>query len=99
MKVKELIELINNEEELYHTGDAEDLLSDYDVEQVAYGLNPDRHRWYEIVTDVYKCEDGFVGVTGLGQIYSEMMSSSDCDVTCYAEEYEEIQTITYKRKK
>jgi hypothetical protein len=99
MKVEEVINLIDNTDELYYTSDAEDLLSKYNVKQVAYGLNVDRHRWYDIVTDVYKCEDGFVGITGLGQLYSEMMTPSDCDVYCYAEEYEEEQTITYKRKK
>ena len=98
MKVKEVIDLINNEDELYHNSDAEELLNEHNIEQIAYGLNVDRHRWYEIITDIYKCEDGYVGITGVGKIYSEMMSSSDCDVHCYAEEYEPIQTITYKRK-
>lgn len=99
MKKKEVIDLINNEDELYHNCDAEDLLNEHGIEQVAYNLNVDRHRWYEIITDIYKCEDGYVGITGLGKLYSEMMSPSDCDVHCYAEEYEEVTTITYKPKK
>lgn len=98
MKVKEVIELINSEAELYSLGKAEDLLSEHNVEQVAYGLDIDKHWLYTIETEVYKCDDGFVGVTGLGTLYSEMMLPSDCDVHCFAEEYTEVVTTTYKRK-
>ena len=98
MKVKEVINLINNEPELYHNADAEDLLYEYDVEKIAHDLDIDRYRWYEISTDVYVCEDGYVGITGLSKIYSERMGSIDCDIHCYAEEYEAVETITYKRK-
>lgn len=99
MKVKEAIDLINDRVDLYHNADAEDLLlNEQGVEQIACNLNVDRHRWYEIITDIYKCEDGYVGVTGLGKMYSEMMAPSDCDVHCCASEYEPVQTITYKRK-
>lgn len=98
MKVAEVIELINNEDELYCLSYAEEMLSKHGVEQVMYGLDPDKHRWYEISTDVYQCEDGFVGVTGLGTMFSDMMCPSDCDVHCSAEEYEPVQVVTYRRK-
>lgn len=98
MKVKEVIELINNEDELYHNSDAKHLLKKHGIKQIACDLDVDRHRWYECATDIYQCEDGYVGITGLSNLYSEMMSPSDCDVHCYAEEYEAVQTITYKKK-
>lgn len=99
MKVEEVIKLINEQDELYCLSDAEELLlSKHGVEQVVYGLESNKHRWYEISTDVYQCEDGFVGVTGLGTMFSEMMLPSDCDVHCSAEEYEPVQVVTYRRK-
>lgn len=98
MKVEEVIRLINEQDELYRLSYAEELLSKHGVEQVMYGLESEAHRWYEISTDVYQCEDGFVGVTGLGTMFSEMMLPSDCDVHCSAEEYEPVQVVTYRRK-
>lgn len=100
MKVQEFIKLVNESEE--------PLCSLYQVEELKYdhkgdfpkkvmrGLNPDKHRWYEVSTDVYQCEDGYVGVTGVAQVYSEQMSASDCYIECKAEEYVQVQTITYK---
>lgn len=98
MKVDEVIQLIGEQDELYWLSYAEELLSKHGVEQVAYGLESNKHRWYEICTDVYQCEDGFVGVTGLGTMFSDMMLPSDCDVHCSAEEYEPVQVVTYRRK-
>lgn len=65
---------------------------------VAEGLNLDEHRWYSIATNVYECEDGFVGVTGAYQSFSESQSWEDIDVVCTAEEYITVPTITYKPK-
>jgi hypothetical protein len=98
MKVQDLIELINNNVELYHNADAEDLLYKHNVKKIAYNLGIDRHRWYETSIDVYKCEDGYVGITGISKIYFERMSSIDCGVHCYAEEYEPVQITSYKPK-
>lgn len=98
MKVEEVIKLINEQDELYSLSYAEELLSKHGVEQVMYGLDLEKHRWYEISTDVYQCEDGFVGVTGLGTMFSDMMLPSDCDVHCFAEEYEPVQVVAYRRK-
>lgn len=97
MKKKELIELINNEC-LYSIREAEDIIPS-EVPCVATDLELDRHRWYSTCVNVYACEDGYVGVWGLNQLYSEMMICSDCDCHCEASEYEEVQTITYKQKK
>lgn len=37
----------------------------FDLEVVARGLYVEKHRRYEISTTVYKCEDGFVGVSSV----------------------------------
>lgn len=41
------------------------------VELVEKGLNLDQHRWYSIATNIYKCSDGYVKVTGAYQSFSE----------------------------
>lgn len=65
---------------------------------VASDLNVERDRWFEISTNVYECENGFVGVSGVSQVYSEMMSWSDCMCECTAVEYESFTTVSYKPK-
>lgn len=91
MKVAEVIEKVNNTKywSLY------DFEEDFDLEMVAHGLYVDKHRWYEISTAVYKCEDGFVGVSGASQLYSESMGYEDCLCECVAEEFKQVQTIAY----
>lgn len=69
-----------------------------DLKCVATDLEIDRHRWYEVSTRVYECEDGFVGVSGVAELYSEMMSWDDCYCPCVAVEYESFTTVSYKPK-
>ena len=69
-----------------------------DLKRVASDLNVERARWFEHATNVYECEDGFVGVSGVAELYSEMMSWDDCGCECTAVEYEAIPSITYKPK-
>lgn len=91
MKVNEVIDMCNSHD-YWSFWEFEE---DCDAEAVVRDLNLDRARWYEISTNVYKCEDGFVGVTGVSNLYSEMMSWSDCDCKCVAEEYKQVPTVTY----
>lgn len=98
MKVKELIELVENYEDPFISlYDVEDAV-DKKTKKVAT-INVDKHRHYSTATDVYQCEDGFVGVTGLHEIFSECSFPSDFDINCEASEYEEVQVTSYKRKK
>ena len=60
-----------------------------------HGLYVDKHRWYEISTSVYKCEDGFVAVSGVAQTYSESMYYEDCLCEFIAEEFKPKQITTY----
>lgn len=91
MKVAEVIEKANSTKywSLY------DFEEDFDLEAVARDLNLDRLRWFEISTVVYKCEDGFVGVSGVSHTYSEMMDYRDCDCECTAKEFKPVQTTIY----
>lgn len=91
MKVAEVIEKVNSTKywSLYSFEE------DFDLEAVARGLYVDKHRWFETSTSIYKCEDGFVGVNGVTQTYSESMFYEDCLCECCAEEFEPKQTITY----
>jgi len=91
MKVAEVIEKVKTNKywSLY------EFEEDFDLEAVARDLNLDRLRWYEISTVVYKCEDGFVGVSGVSRTYSEMMDYRDCLCECTAEEFKPVQTINY----
>lgn len=42
------------------------------VELVEKGLNLDEHRWYSIATNIYKCSDGYVKVTGAYQSFQRL---------------------------
>ena len=99
MKVQKLIDYVNSNG-FYSIYDFEDSLTDREseLEIVSEDIDVDRHRWYEISTTVYKVEDGYVGIRGISQIYSEYMSDKDCDYLCKAYEYEEVQTISYREK-
>ena len=97
MKKKELIDLVNNDC-LYSLYDVEDVIPK-EVQCVATDLDIDRHRWYSTCVNVYACEDGYVGILGVNELYSEMMTFRDCGCPCEASEYEEVTTITYKPKK
>ena len=99
MKVQKLIDYVNSNG-FYSMYDFEDSLTDREseLEIVSEDIDVDRHRWYEISTTVYKVEDGYVGIRGISQIYSEYMSDKDCDYLCKASEYEEVQTVSYREK-
>lgn len=99
MKVQELIDAVNNSEEsIYSLWQLEDVIPDL-PECVAEGLELDEHRWYSVAVNVYKCEDGFVGVWGTYQSFSEMQGWSDIDILCEAEEYKQVPSVTYVPKR
>ena len=96
MKVQEFIEKVNNGN--YHSiWEVEDNFSEQ-AKIVEQGLNSDEHRWYVITTTIYKCEDGYVGVTGPSSLKSESMDWEDCYCDVTAEEYEEYTTVSYRPK-
>lgn len=96
MKVQEFIDFVNNYENPFIS--LYDVYDSVDEKRIAT-IDVDTHRHYSIATDVYRCSDGFVGVTGLHEIFSEQSFPSDFNISCEASEYEEVQTITYQPKK
>lgn len=88
--------LINQVNEAHYMSlwEAEDHIP-REIPQVAEGLKLNEHRWYSTAINVYKCEDGFVGVWGAYQSFSEMQMWEDLHVICKAFPMKEIQTITY----
>ncbi len=94
MTVQELIDLIS-ENNYYSLWEVED---DIPCKKVDSGLNLDEHRWYSCATDVYVCDDGYVGVTGPYQSFSETQTWKDINVLCTAEEYKVVLKRTYKPK-
>lgn len=98
MKVQELIDKVNSATNCYSIHDAEDFIEG-EINEVAKNFNIDEYRWFTISTSVYKLEDGYVGITGISSLRSELMTYSDCDFPCIAEEYEEFTTTSYRLKK
>ena len=100
MKVQELINKLNEchfENGIYSVWDAEDYIPK-DVLKVASGLNPNEHRHYIESTDVYKCEDGFVGVRSASTKFTEECYWEDLDADFDVFPMKEIMTITYERE-
>ena len=99
MKVKELLDLISNSEETFYSLDDFEDFIDNKCEKVASHLDLDEHRWYSCATDVYKCEDGYVGVYAGYQLFTEQMYWADVDPCVDVEEYEAFTTVAYRPKK
>lgn len=70
------------------------------VELVEKGLNLDQHRWYSIATNIYKCSDGYVKVTGAYQSFSESQTWEDINVFSEAEKLQgkELQAFELRMK-
>lgn len=96
---QEFIDYINKENKFYSLKKLEDsevfnyigapMLVEKQVNKIDYYL------WY--ITKVYHCVDGFVGVTGVDVIYSDMDADDFCE-TCHAEEYSPIPSTKYVPK-
>ena len=98
MKVKEFIQLVN-EGEFWRLSAVDNSDLGEGFKRIESGNGLDEHRWYSTAEDIYKLEDGYVGVWGLYQIFSEWDYAKDYDVRCYAYEVEPVQSIKYVPKK
>ena len=66
---------------------------------VKEGLDVDKHRWYEITTNVYAIDEWFLGIRGPSDLFSESSSFDDLYVETAAIEMKEVQTVTYTELK
>lgn len=96
MTVKDFIDTINNSEDPFYSLDE---VNYFVNEKEVTTIDIDKYRDYSFATDIYKCKDGFVGVTGLFQVFGGCSVPSDFKFKCIASEYEEIQVTSYQPKK
>ena len=80
----------------------EDIVQKFSCKEVGYiscaNLERNICKWFTVSTDIYKLEDGFIGVTGVSDLKPEGLVWSDCDYPTTACEYEEYTTISYRPK-
>ena len=97
---EKFIDLINNDDDNYSLCQTTDIGNTYGVKLVDEGFNLDQYRWYSIATNIYKCSDGYVKVTGAFQSFSEIQGWSDIDVHSEAEKLQgkELQAFELRMK-
>lgn len=97
---EKFIDLINNDDDNYSLCQTTDIGNTYGVKLVDEGFNLDQYVWYSIATNIYKCSDGFVKVTGAFQSFSETQGWPDIDVHSEAEKLqgEELQAFELRMK-
>lgn len=97
---EKFIDLINNDDDNYSLFQTTDIGYTYGVKLVDDGFNLDQYRWYSIATNIYKCSDGYVKVTGAFQSFSEMQGWSDIGVHSEAEKLQgkELQAFELRMK-
>lgn len=84
MKVKELIDKVNSTTNCYSIHHAEDFIKK--INKVASDIYVEKHKWYNISTNIYRLKDGFVGITRPSMLKSKSTIWSDCDYMCIAKE-------------
>ena len=98
MKVEEFIQIVN-EGEFWSLWRVDDSDLGEGFEKIQSGNDLDEHRWYSTAEDIYKLEDGYVGVWGLFQIFDERSCDIDFEIKCEAYEVEPVPSIKYVPKK
>jgi len=69
-----------------------------DLKVLQEGVEPDKHRWYEISTTIFKLGEEVFGARGGTDIYSETTGWDDLCIKPEFFEVEEIAKITYQKK-
>jgi len=62
---------------------------------VATGLNVDKHRWYELSTEVISINGGLIGVRSVTDCFGEESSIEDMRHDLEFFEMKEVSSITY----
>ena len=66
-----------------------------DVEVIVDAQRIDNHRWYSNAQMIVRCVDGYVGIWGAYQSFSEMQSWSDINVICTAGAISQEESAVY----
>lgn len=96
MKVKNIISTINDTD-FYSINAAIKAVDLHKNDCVVENYNFSKHKNFDITTNIYKCEDGFIAITGLINDKSKL-GYEEYNITAFAEEYIEIPTVTYAPK-
>lgn len=102
--IEELIDKLNNLKILQKSIDwredvPDDIWFKYLEEAEYLDLEPDidKHRHYELSTDIFKINDKYLGVRRISMLYSEMSDCEDIHHTLEFFEVKQIKTITYEK--
>ena len=88
MKINQIKDYINNHE-FYDMEDLCDELGENINIKYIENLDSDEHRWFTVETNVYEFMEGakslgYLAISEIGTIKSEMMTRADCGVTLEA---------------
>lgn len=64
MTIKEIIKTVNNAN-VFSLTDAVKCANLHKEDMVVNNANLSKHKYFDMVTNVYKCDDGYIGITGL----------------------------------
>jgi len=94
MKVQEIIDLVNNKH-LYSLNDVKNVIGNKAKQVTRQRTNVGNCMPYSTAIDIYKCDNGFVGVWGISQLFSKEETLEDMGVVCQASEYIKEVTVRY----
>ena len=102
-KFEEILSRLQDEEVYTIDGEStvlDELFNDYQMPMVASELNVDKHRHYELSTDVYHIDaDVYLGVRYVSQMYSEMSDHYSIGINAKFFEMKREEVKTYKYTK
>lgn len=93
MSTEELIKLVSKSP-IYSLYEAEEIIGNK-AYKVSKQQDLQEYRHYAVSTDIYECDDGYVGITGPCALYNESDTWKDICCICKASEYAEKWSITY----
>lgn len=96
MKVKEVIKALKDNK-CYSMREAMKVSGLETAHMIAGCQNCVEHRNFTQCTNVFKCDDGLVGVTGLTADHNHV-GYEKIGFVSFAEEYEEVQVVRYLPK-
>ena len=96
MKVREILNNINSTE-YWSLNEAVKAVNLTRSDCVSQAYPTSSHQDFDMMTNIYRADDGFVAITGLINDKAKRGYQS-YGITSFAEEYEEIQIINYRPK-
>lgn len=75
-----------------------DSLEVVDIQREPTYHSEDHNLFYDIVTKIYRCSDGFVGVRGVYRVNTEDFGLGILNIKCSASEYKETKVTVFVKK-